>query len=41
MKHNVWHKPLEIIMNPCGMQDWMTRKVRTHSPPEKNLWTIS
>lgn len=35
MKHNVWHKPLEIIMYHCGMQDWMTRKVRTHSSQKK------
>lgn len=35
MKYNVWHKPLEIIMNHCGIRDWMTRKVRTHSPPKK------
>ena len=38
MKHNVWHKPLEIIMYHCGIQDWMTRKVRTHSSQKiKNM----
>ena len=35
MKDNVLYKPLEIIMYHCGMQYWMTRKIRTHSSQKK------